>query len=567
MTVLAQANRRSFLKAVGAGALTVGFNLPLLPGSAAFAAEAAADGRKDATSWIRVARNGEVTCYFGMVELGQGNSTTMLQLIAEELDVPMGQMRGEQVDTTRSMNQGATVSSSSIQQAGPALRVAAASLRQEIVRRASQKLGIGADELTTDAGFVRGRGQSVAYGDLIGDTDDRIPVVEKVRLKNPAAYTIVGKDLPRRDLAAKVAGTVTYVHQIRVPDMLHGRVVRPEGQGAYGQEAAVLSVDEGSIAQIPNATVIRRGNFVGVVAPKQWDAIKAARDLKVVWDLKDTLPANRDELFSRMRADQAKDRVMLAEGDVAAVMPAVVVSDTFHGPYQAHAPFGPACALADVKAASATIDCSSQDVFSLRERVAAITGVPSAKVQVRFSEGSGCYGHSCYDDAAIAAAIMSKVAGKPVRVQFMRQDELGWDNYGPAHVGELSIGADQNGKLVSYDYAAWQHSWMFEETSETLATEKRPREYPDAVGSLFLNKFDAGGMYAIANRRLVDHLIPIHNGYLKGANLRSPMDLHYSFASEQLIDRLARDLKIDPVEIRRRNVQDPHCGVPCWKRL
>ena len=188
----------------------------------------------------------------------------------------------------------------------------------------------------------------------------------------------------------------------------------------------------------------------------------------------------------------------------------------------------------------AIVKCSSQDIFALRDRIGALLDLPKDRVQVQYLEGSGCYGHSCYDDAALAAALMSKLAGKPVRVQFMRWDELGWDNYGPAHVGEVRIGADRDGGLVSYEYHGWHHGWMIEETTEHLATGKPVHELDKGPGSLFVNKFDTGGMYDIPNRLLVNHAVPGLQGYLKGANLRSPMDLSYSFASEQLIDRLAR---------------------------
>ena len=214
----------------------------------------------------------------------------------------------------------------------------------------------------------------------------------------------------------------------------------------------------------------------------------------------------------------------------------------FHAPYQAHGPFGPGCALADVKPAGTLVQCSSQDVFALQERVAALVGAPKNLVQVQYIESSGCFGHSCYDDAALAAVLMSKLTGKPVRVQFMRWDELGWDNYGPAHVGEVRIGADRDGRLTSYEYQGWHHGWSIEETSEYLASGQPVHELDKGPGSLSVNKSDTGGMYDVPNRLLINHAVPGLDGYLKGANLRSPMDLSYSFGSEQLMDRLARQM-------------------------
>ena len=247
---------------------------------------------------------------------------------------------------------------------------------------------------------------------------------------------------------------------------------------------------------------------------------------------------------------------MLKEGDVGQAGGEHVVAGVFHAPYQAHGPFGPGCALADVKPAGTLVQCSSQDVFALQERVAALVGAPKNLVQVQYIESSGCFGHSCYDDAALAAVLMSKLTGKPVRVQFMRWDELGWDNYGPAHVGEVRIGADRDGHLTSYEYQGWHHGWSIEETSEYLASGQPVHELDKGPGSLSVNKFDTGGMYDIPNRLLINHAVPGLDGYLKGANLRSPMDLSYSFGSEQLMDRLARQCKLDPVEFRRRNIKD-----------
>ncbi len=544
--------RRDVLK--GAGALIVGFGLGLEAGGVAAATPPSLDP-KIAGSWIAIDKDNLVTVYLGKVELGQGNSTTLLQLVAEELDIDLSRVVAAPVDSSRSMNQGATVSSSSIQQAGPQLRSAAAEIRQELLRRAATALGVSADQLSVSDGVVNGAGKSVAYGALIAEGTEQIVLTGKAPLKDAAAYKIVGARLPRRDLPDKVKGTYTFVQQAVVPGMLHGRVVRPKGQGGYGQPPKIRSIDEASIKHLPGVRIVRQNDFLGVVAERQWDAIRAAEALKVDWDLPAVLPGS-DGLHQKLRTAKTTDTTMLKEGDVAQGGADYVVNDTFHAPYQAHGPFGPACAIADVSAGRVELLCSSQDVFALRDTVAGLLALPKEQVRVRFLEGSGCYGHSCYDDAALAAVVMSNIVGKPVRVQFMRWDELGWDNYGPAHVGDVRIGADKNGRLVSYEYHGWHHGWMIEETSDQLATGKPAHELDKGPGSLYVNKFDAGGMYDIPNRLLVNHAVSGLDGYLKGANLRSPMDLAYSFASEQLIDRLARLCGIDPLEFRRRNIKD-----------
>src|ERR1700689_1823453 len=337
--------------------------------------------------------------------------------------------------------------------------------------------------------------------------------------------------------------------------MLHGRVVRPRGQRAYGAGAKVLNVDEASIRDITRARVIRRGDFIGVVAENEWDAVRAARQLKVTWDTTPTLPGST-ALYESMRNSKTTDTVVLERGDIGAFggAPHVVARTTYHGPYQAHAPFGPNCAIADVQADSAVVMCSTQDVYGTRGTLARILGRPVEKVRVQYYEGSGTYGHSCYDDVAQAATLLSQLAAKPVRLQFMRWDEHGWDNYGPSHVGEVRAAANADGKIVGYEYHGWQHHWSNVETSEQLAFGKPAEEWrPNPA--MQVNPLCCGGMYDIPNLRLVNHHVP-GLGYLKGAWHRSPLDLSFSFTSEQAIDQLAYLLKLDPYEFRRRNIKD-----------
>jgi CO/xanthine dehydrogenase Mo-binding subunit len=261
-----------------------------------------------------------------------------------------------------------------------------------------------------------------------------------------------------------------------------------------------------------------------------------------------------DGLFDAMRAEKTTDRVVLERGDVASAFAgaAHVASGTYHCPYQAHAPFAPNGAVADVTTDSALVICSTQDVYATRNTLAGVLGLPPTKVRVQYYEGSGTYGHSCYDDAAQAAAILSQLAGKPVRLQFMRWDEHGWDLYGPAHVGEIRAAADANGKIVAYQYDGWQHNLSAVETSAQLALGT-PAAPWRIGGAQQVNPNVCGGMYAIPNVRLVNHEVPAP-GYLRGAWLRSPLDLSFAFASEQTIDDLARQLGIDAYEFRKRNI-------------
>ena len=322
----------------------------------------------------------------------------------------------------------------------------------------------------------------------------------------------------------------------------------------YGAGAKITSVDEASIRAIPGARVLRKGDFLGVVAENEWDAIRAAQQLKVVWETPPALPGNIG-LYEHMRAFKTEDSIVLERGNVAAGLSgaAHTVSQTCLGPYQAHAPFGPNCAVADVQADSALVMCSTQDVYGTRNSLSRLLGMPAEKIRVQYYEGSGTYGHSCYDDVAQAAVLLSQLAGKPVRLQFMRWDEHGWDNYGPAHLGEVRAAADASGKLVAYEYQGWQHGWSNTETSAQLIGTPTA-EWPGG-GVQGVNRLTCGGMYDIPNLKLVNHKLPV-TSYLKGGWLRSPLDLSFAFASEQAIDQLAYLTGTDPYEFRKRNMTD-----------
>jgi CO/xanthine dehydrogenase Mo-binding subunit len=300
--------------------------------------------------------------------------------------------------------------------------------------------------------------------------------------------------------------------------------------------------------------VLRRGDFIGVVAPREWDAVRAASLLRVSWEDPPALPGS-EALPERMRAAATIDNVALERGNPAGAMngAAAQVNFTGHGPYQAHAPFAPNCALADVRADAALVICSSQDIYTARRGIAQLIGLPQEQVRVQFAEAAGTYGHSCYDDAAQAAAVLSQLAGAPVRLQFMRADEHGWDTYGPPHLGEVRVAADGNGRLLAYEYHGWQHNWSQVETTAQLTGSAATEWPPVAVQGV--NALVCGGMYDIPNLKLVNHRLPALD-WLRAGWLRSPLDLSFAFVSEQAIDQLAAQLRLDPVDFRRRNIRD-----------
>lgn len=546
--------RRDLLKA--GGALVVAFNF--MP--AALHAQAPRPPGPDLQqidSWIAIHSDNTATIYIGFAELGQGASTALLQVAAEELDLGMDQVRTATLETDVTPNQGGTYSSRAIRFGQPQLQRAAAEARQHLLALASARLQIPAASLRVENGLITAGGDDAAfttYGELIGDQRFDLAFTGTAPVKPVDQYRLVAQPVKRNDIPLKANGTYQYMQHQRLPNMLHGRIVRPRGQGAYRDGVQVVSIDENSIANIPGARVLRKGNFIGVVAPREWDAVRAAEQLRVEWMQPDSLPGS-DRLYARMEAATTTDRIAREEGDVSAYASAPVKSEfAANLPYQAHVPFAPNCALADVTDDSALVMCSTQDIYGTRNNIAGLLGIDAAQVRVQYFEGAGTFGHSCWDDAAQAAAILSQLAGAPVRVQFMRWDEHGWDTYGPAHIGKVKAAADNDGRFVSYEYEGWQHHWSLVDTTLQSANGVAASEWP-AMAAQQINPLVLGGQYKIPNIRLLNHHVDGLD-YLKGAWLRSPLDLAMAFVSEQAIDDLAYQLGIDPFEFRKNNIRD-----------
>ncbi|HEY6032362.1 MAG TPA: molybdopterin cofactor-binding domain-containing protein [Gaiellaceae bacterium] len=546
--------RRTFVK--GSGALVVGFSLA---GAATAGRASAASARgqfvgpPDANavdSYLEINADNTVTLKIGKVELGQGAPTGLLMIAAEELDMDLSQFHIVRHDTNVTPQQGATVGSASIRRGGVQVRQAAAAARATLLGLASAKLGVPGSALSVSKGVVSGGGKSATYGELIGGHLFNVKMTGKEQVKKPADYKVVGTRVARIDIPDKVSGKYTYMQNVRVPGMLHGRIVRPKGQGAYGTGAKPLSIDASSIRHIPGAQIVRKGDFVGVVAPHEFGAIQAASELKVKWQETPILPGNGD-LFGQIRSHETQDvvRVNAGNADSGLAKATKVVSASFNHNYQMHASMGPVCAIADVKSGSATVLCSSQDIYGSRAKLAAALGMPESAIRVQFYEGSGCYGHNCQDDVTQAAGIMSQATGKPVRVQFMRWDEHGWDNYGPAQVIDVKAGIDSTGKLVGFDYTSWQQGWMSVETTQELigtpVTDPTGRADTD----------NSAAQYAVKNRRVTSKSVSSYGGNAlpKAVWLRAPGAPQALFATEQTIDDLAKAANMDPIAFRKLN--------------
>ena len=456
-------------------------------------------------------------------------------------------------------NQGGTVGSSGIRGGGPQIRAASAYAAQALLGLAAARLGVPAGMLSVANGVVSGGGNSVTYGDLLGEKLFNVTMPTTTlqqgvgAAKAASAYSIVGTRVPRIDIPDKVTGTWTYMQNVRVPGMLHGRIVRPRGQGAYGTGAKPLSVDGASIKHIPDVQIVRRGDFLGVVAPKEFDAIQAAAQLKVTWQESASLPGDGN-LFGAMLTQPTTDGVKANTGNVATgfAQAAKVVQATYRVDYQMHGSIGPTCAVATVASNSATVMCSAQDLYELRPMLAQVLDLTEPQVRVQFYDSSGCFGHNTQYDSAQAAAIMAQEVGKPVRVQFMRWDEHGWDQYGPAELLNVRGGIDAAGNILAYDYVSYQPPNVDLETSQELAGTPI-----DTLGPAGADANNSAGMYAIPSRRVTGKSLPVLDGYLKTAPLRAPGAPQAAYASEQLIDELAHAAGMDPVAFRLQNISNP----------
>ena len=371
--------------------------------------------------------------------------------------------------------------------------------------------------------------------------------------------------VPRIDIPDIVTGKTTFIQNVRVPGMLHGRVVRPRGQAALSQGAKVLSLDKTSIAHLPGVQVVQKGNFVGVVAPLEWDAIQAAAQLDVTWDSTPKLPGDGNLAIAlRDPAKLQATTVPVNTGDVGAALAtaAKTVSASYFTAYQMHGALGPNCSVASVTRGGAVVLCASQGPYIMtRASVSAALGLPQTAVRIEVFPASGTYGHSTYDDASISAALLSQAVGKPVRVQFMRWDEHGWDNFGPAQVTDVRAGIDAAGNIVGYDYTAYNHGWtqVIESGAELAGTPLPPPPHGqvDTVAS--------GSFYKIPSRRVTSKVVNGYDGFLKGIWLRAPGAPQAVFASEQTIDALAHAAGMDPIAFRIQNIDATQTsGVGRW---
>jgi len=596
-------SRKNFLKGTGAvvvGASVVGSGLA---GKASAARPALAGYNADPAqidSWLVVNPDNTIVLRQTKMETGNGITTGFLQVVSEELDHDMSLMRygpslynsegslNSRVDTWDAVNTGGEGGSNAMSGTGPQIRAAAAAARIYLLKLASQQLGVPTSQLSVSKGVISGGGKTITYGQLMGGKSFSATLASQgvpstlhpgvAPAKAVSDYKMITKrDVQARlDIPAKVKGTYTYVHNIRVPGMVHGRVIRPHGQGAYPYNSNVaVKVDEKSIAHIPGAQVVRVGNFLGVVAPKEYDAIQAAAQLKVVYNDNPILPGNGN-LWKRYRELDAQGqipaRITAQTGDVDSALKSAahVVSGSFAHHYQGHMPIGPACAIADVQADHATIWSSTQNGPNLTTDLANVLAPLQPKdIRVLVYEGSGSFGNGAVMfDTAEAASIMSKAIGKPVRVQFMRWDEQGWTHYAPASLVDVRAGVDANGNIVAYDWTQYVQGGTSIYTSRELlgAGPGSPSSTANTIPT-----FVAGGnantentspwmkVKRFGNYRLTSKPVPSTGGIFHSGALRAPGAQQSTLADAQIIDMLAVAAGMDSLAFRLQNIDmDPN---------
>lgn len=581
-------SRRSFV--AGSGALIVTFKLGGGFETAAAQAPAArplraGDGNSPGSppwelldSWIAIAADGAVTAYTGKAELGQGQWTVQTQLVAEELCVPFSRVKIISCDTAMCPDQGLTSGSQSSRTNfnHKNLAQAAASAREALVGLASKQLGLPVDQLIAKDGVVSAKSdpsKNIGYGQLVNGKKFQIKVDPKAKRRPAGEWTVLGKPIQRPDLPAVVTGQLEYVQNVRLPGMLHGRVVRPPVVGA-----AVVSVDEGSVQGMPGLVkVVVKKDFVGVVAEKSWQAIQAANKLKATWSAGAGLP-NHAEYYDSLRKTQPTQDTMLVNSkdvDQKLSQAAALVKATYLYPNQMHGSLGTSCAVADVQDGKATLYSATQNVWAMKSTSSKLMGLKPADVHVIFRRGSGCYGVNGADTVTYDAALLSQAVGKPVRVQLSRKDEMAWENLGFAFVMDERAGLDANGNIIAWDYEFWsaEHGGRpganpgnvitgtlagFPPNSFQPKTPSDPQEYSNlgnGVPPYFAGNVagKAYGTGVIKSERALGHNCqsPLYTGPLRG-----PGRLQNTFAHESFVDELAARAKADPVQFRLRHLSD-----------
>ena len=511
-------------------------------------------------AWIRIDADGGITAFTGKAEIGQGFKTAFQQIAAEELDVPFEALNIVTADTARTANEGYTSGSNSMKDSGTAIRNAAAQVRELLVAEAARRLDLPVENLRTEKGeVIAPDDRRLRYGELVSGDMLHVQAQPTSKLKDPATFKVMGQPVPRVDISAKVTGGAAYVQDMRLPGMVHARVVRPPGYGARLTEC-----DTAAVEKLPGVVkIVRDGSFLAVVAQKEFQAIKAMNVLSAAtkWQETAKLP-KQDDLPNVLTSLPSQDTTIFQQGNPS-FAGARTLEATYTRPYHAHASIGPSCAVAQFVDDKMTVWTHTQGVYPDRQGIAEMLKMPPASVRCIHVEGSGCYGHNGADDAAADAALIARaMPGTPVRVQWTREQEHAWEPYGPAMVTKLKASLDGQGMISDWNFEVWSntHSMRPGGAGSMLAAQQMAQGFtPPAPRALPLP--EGGGdrnaipIYKFPNAQVVHHFIPTMP--LRISALRALGAYHNVFSIESFMDELAAAAGADPVEFRLKHLDDP----------
>jgi len=506
--------------------------------------------------WIHIEPDGSVTAYSGKVELGQGVLTALAQIVAEELDVPFQRVHMVMGDTARTPDEGYTAGSMTIMSSGDALRLAAAEARLALLEMAADRLDATPDELVVADGVIQVQQRperSISYAELMAGRLFNRQVSDHAPLKSPKDYRIVGKAIPRVDIPPKFTGQESFISDMHLPGMLHARLVRPPSS-----RAELVTIDYDSIKDLPGVVkVVQKGNFIGIVTEREEQAILAAQQLKVSWSDAPFMPPMGD-LYAYLRSQPTQDNVLVDDGKVEEIIsrsPRQVYAE-YHQPYHAHASIGPSCAVADATEDGITVWCSTAGPYPLRGALAQLAGMPEDKIRVIHVEGAGSYGQNGSDDAAADALVLSREVGRPVRLQWSRQDEFIWEPKAPAMVMEVRAGLDESGDVTAWDYHVWSPSHVARArlASQLVASQLiTSQPFPSGRFSFGAER-NAPTNYTFPAQRVTVHYLA--ESPLRASSFRSLGGAENTFANESFMDELAAAAGEDPIAFRLRYLDD-----------
>ncbi|AWN55102.1 molybdopterin cofactor-binding domain-containing protein [Methylobacterium sp. 17Sr1-1] len=540
------------------GALLVGIGLPRRVEAASLPGSLEEAPRIDA--WIRIGEDGAVTVLTGKAELGQGIKTALIQVAAEELGLDPAALRLHTADTELTPDEGYTAGSHSMQDSATAIRHAAAAARALLLAAAGRRLGLPPAALQVEGGAVAGPdGRRLTLGEIAQEVALDTAVPETVALRDPAAYTVVGRPLPRVDIPAKVGGGAAYVQDIRAPGLVHARILRPPRPGAR-----LVGLDTGEVAARPGVIRVHRdGDFVAVVAEREYAAVTAMRALArvAVWQGGTSVP-EPDALFTDLAGRSATRTIIHEAGTDAPVPAGRRITAQYRRRYQMHGSIGPSCAVAEFDGDRLTMWSHAQGMFPLRKALAEMLSLPEEQVRCIHVEGSGCYGHNGADDAAGDAALLARaLPGRPVRVQYTREQEHLWEPYGGAMLTEASAVLSPEGRIIDWDYAVRSPTHLTRPPGAGQLLSARMLEKPfPAPPPKALPQPEGGGdrnaipLYRFPKARVAHDFVA--DMPLRVSALRSLGAYMNVFSIESFVDELAEAAGADPVAFRLNHLDD-----------